>query len=173
MKCSRFIMALILCLSVVSCGRTVKETGFEIQVLTDMVYPVPYEAYSQNPNFPDGVTMQSPIIGTVARGSLLIAQNDDNPVPYTPEVLARGKEVYQNYCQVCHGAQGDGDGPMVPKFPNPPAYSSQRVMGLTPMQVYNAISYGKGLMPGHTGQIDVPDRWKVVYYVEMLQGKRK
>lgn len=156
-----------------SCERGPKDTGFEIKALTDMVRPVGYEAYSSNPVFANGMTMQLPVEGTVHRDELIPTNSSENPIPYTAEVLARGKDVFQNYCLVCHGPAGDGDGPIIPKFPNPPAFTSNRVMTLTPQQIFDVISNGKGNMPGHASQIYAKDRWSVIYYVEFLQGKRK
>ncbi len=34
-----------------------------------------------------------------------------NPLRPTPEVLRKGRVLYEKYCQVCHGASGRGDGP--------------------------------------------------------------
>ena len=45
----------------------------------------------------------------------------------SPEALAQGRALYETFCLVCHGEQGRGDGPLVPKIPNPPAYTSARV----------------------------------------------
>ena len=37
-----------------------------------------------------------------------------NPKPKSPESLARGREMYERHCLVCHGAQGRGNGPARP-----------------------------------------------------------
>ena len=39
-----------------------------------------------------------------------------NPIAISPESLARGREMYDTHCIVCHGAQGRGDGPVGQKF---------------------------------------------------------
>ncbi|MFQ5902590.1 MAG: c-type cytochrome, partial [Candidatus Binatia bacterium] len=31
--------------------------------------------------------------------------------PETPEQVARGKAIYERSCILCHGADGEGDGP--------------------------------------------------------------
>src|SRR6516225_10321077 len=41
-----------------------------VQFFPNMVESVPYQAYSANPNFPDGKTLQAPEPGTIARGLL-------------------------------------------------------------------------------------------------------
>ena len=33
------------------------------------------------------------------------------------------------------------------------------------------MTYGKGLMGSHASQLTKEERWKVVYYVQKLQGK--
>ena len=37
----------------------------------------------------------------------------ENPISPTEESLSRGRVIYQQHCQVCHGDQGRGDGPAV------------------------------------------------------------
>ena len=34
-----------------------------------------------------------------------------NPVPLTPKVLERGRDLYRSKCQKCHGTSGRGNGP--------------------------------------------------------------
>lgn len=146
------------------CSRQPGDPGYQVDMLTDMINPVPYEAFRQE--------MRLPVEGTVYRGSL-IKTEATNPVPFSKEVLSRGEFVFSNYCLICHGEAGDGDGPLIPKYPNPPAFTSNRVMKLTSREIFDVITNGKRDMPSHAGQIDAIDRWKLVYYIEKLQGKIK
>lgn len=44
-----------------------------------------------------------------------------NPLPDTPQVRERGRAVYLQYCAVCHGPDGKGDGPASTGMLPPPA----------------------------------------------------
>ena len=34
-----------------------------------------------------------------------------NPIPATPEVIEKGRKIFENRCQRCHGRDGKGHGP--------------------------------------------------------------
>ncbi|MDP9121952.1 MAG: cytochrome c, partial [Acidobacteriota bacterium] len=87
----------------------------------------------------------------------------------SPEVLVRGRQVYLTFCQVCHGTTGQGDGPLIPRFPNPPAYNGERVHDMAPGQIFHTVTRGTALMPSYAAQISPDDRWKVVRFVQRLQ----
>lgn len=157
-----------------ACGwRDPSQPGFEVKWLwTDMMYAVPYEAYSENPAFKNKVTMQMPVAGTVHRDALLLEDESQNPLPLNKLVLSQGKHLYQSYCLHCHGVEGKGDGPVAAKFLKPPTYQEDRVMALSSKNLFDVITSGKGAMPAHARQIDPLDRWRIVSYVEKeLQGK--
>jgi hypothetical protein len=44
-----------------------------------------------------------------------------NPLPATPENIARGRIYYQYYCLACHGEAADGNGPVGQSFMPHPA----------------------------------------------------
>jgi mono/diheme cytochrome c family protein len=62
----------------------------------------------------------------------------------------RGKDIYENKCQMCHGPKGDGNGPAAAAFnPKPsnftdPKFWKQKDVGKT---VTDAIEHGHGSMP--------------------------
>jgi hypothetical protein len=41
-------------------------------------------------------------------------------VPIKPTSAASGEEMYKEYCAVCHGTSGKGDGPAASEFKTPP-----------------------------------------------------
>lgn len=153
--------------------------GFEY--MPDMARSLPYDSFAPNPVTRDGQTLLAPVAGTVPRGFQPFpygtgpAEADragrevKNPVPPGSEALARGRELYQTFCVVCHGEQGAGDGPLVPRIPNPPAYASERVRSMPPGQLFHVISRGSGRMPSYAAQIPAHDRWLIVGYVETLR----
>jgi mono/diheme cytochrome c family protein len=154
--------------------------GYEF--IPDMARSVPYDAYAPNPVTRDGKTLQAPVAGTIARGGPLpfhyAASAEDaeragrelhSPFSPSPAVLARGQAVYQTFCAVCHGLRGAGDGPLIPKFPNPPSYRSARLLAMPDGQIFHVITCGSGLMPAYAGQIAPDDRWKAIAWVRTLQ----
>jgi mono/diheme cytochrome c family protein len=153
-----------------------------LEYMPDMAHSVPYDAYARNPVTRDGKTLQPPVAGTVPRGFLpfryrLTAEDAarageelEAPAAPTPEQLAAGKALYETFCLVCHGQTGQGDGPLVPRIPNPPSYSSDRLRAFPPGRLYHVVTLGAGRMPGYASQIPPEQRWLIVHYVRALQS---
>lgn len=96
-----------------------------------------------------------------------------NPLQPTPQVLERGKLAYENNCTACHGAQGQGLGPVVgpDKFPFAPALNGAATQARSDGYIYAVIDVGRGLMPPYGPRMPHLDRWAVVTYVRQLQGR--
>lgn len=102
-----------------------------------------------------------------------------NPRARTSESINRGKLTYETYCQVCHGAAGQGDGPVSfsagGPFPGIPSLVDAPRRALSDGYIYGVIrdaqAMGKGLMPQYGWSIRPPDRWDVVNYVRTLQAQ--
>jgi mono/diheme cytochrome c family protein len=149
--------------------------------MPDMAQSLPYSAFSPNPVMRDRKTLQAPVPGTIPRGfqplrygatpeeAVRAGRELRNPIPGGPEALARGQLLYETFCLVCHGARGQGDGPLVPRIPNPPSYTSERVRAMAPGQILHTITFGSGRMPSYAAQIPLEQRWLIVHYVAMLQ----
>ncbi len=150
--------------------------------MPDMAHSVPYDAFAPNPVTRDGKTLLAPVSGTIPRGFVPFhyaagpeeaeraGRELANPIPPTPQALARGEELFQTFCAVCHGVAGKGDGPLVPKIPNPPAYSSDRVRAFAAGRIYHVITRGAGLMPSYASQVTPEERWLIVHHVQRLQA---
>jgi len=105
--------------------------------------------------------------GTVSAGPAV------PPPPLGAALLARGRDQYHVYCAPCHAERGDGHGMVVQRgFPAPPGFESAGVLQDTPIELYRAISDGKGIMYGFAARIAPADRWAVVAYVKALQLSR-
>lgn len=160
------------------------------EYMPDMYRSASYETYSENPNFPDSMTARMPVKGTVARGNHIYTDLDRIPYPYantpegyekagaelkspipaTLESFARGKVLYENYCLICHGATGMGDGPVTKRNgPIPPAFTSANLQNLSEGKMYHSIHYGKNMMGSHASQLTSTERWKIIQYVKSLQ----
>ena len=97
-----------------------------------------------------------------------------NPVPATPESLARGEQIYERVCIVCHGPDGNGANAYIISVH--PALQVQNLqseltIGLSDGYIYGMIRVGRTLMPPYGHQIGHYDRWHVVNYVRQLQGQ--
>lgn len=176
---------MLFCASVVgACGKPAEKRGFEY--MPDMVYSVAYDSFAPNPVTRDGLTLQRPVRGTIPRGFLPLhyaATPEDaeragrelhNPEPPTAATRLAGQVLYETYCAVCHGTRGEGDGPLVPKIPNPPSYTSEHVRNMPEGRLFHVITFGSGRMPSYASQLPARDRWLVAAHVKTLQtGERR
>lgn len=94
-----------------------------------------------------------------------------NPVEPTPESLARGKLLFETYCQVCHGTGGKGDGPVGKKWLFPPDITAPSVVEHSDGRYYSVISYGGMTMPQYSEMLSSRDRWTIIRYIRTLQGR--
>ena len=148
---------------------------------TQMQYSPAYGSQSPNPVFPGGMTQQPPVAGTIPRGhqpfhfgpgpeeAARAGVELKNPFEPTEEHLTRGQQVYSSYCAVCHGATGAGDGPIIPKYPNPPSYKTDKSKQLADGTMFHVITVGRNNMPSHAALVSADDRWKVILFIRKLQ----
>lgn len=101
-----------------------------------------------------------------------------NPFPITADGLARGQELYNIYCGICHGEKGDGGGYLVRddggKYPAQPAnFLDSQFVYATNGRYYHGIMYGKNAMGGYPDKLSYEERWQVIHYIRALQAKDK
>lgn len=114
-------------------------------------------------------------LGAERHTALIDADSLVNPLAGRMDAatLERGQVLYQQYCVVCHGDTGVGDGPVVGenRLPALPTLdlTSERAVGLTDGYVWGMIANGRGVMPAYR-RIPADDRWYIVNYVRQLQG---
>ncbi len=114
-----------------------------------------------------------------------MAEIIDNPFPITEAGLARGKELYNIYCGICHGEKGDGLGYLVREadpakgitegvYPAAPAnFQQQEFYDASNGRYYHAIYYGKNVMGAHADKLSYEERWQVIHYIRSLQAKEQ
>lgn len=94
-----------------------------------------------------------------------------NPQPTTAASLERGRDRYEIYCGVCHGAGGAGDGPVAQALGGTVRdLTEPRMRQVSDGWMYSVISNSFGLMPEYKSKLSQEDRWHVVNYVRVLQG---
>jgi mono/diheme cytochrome c family protein len=178
----RVLLLAICAASMLRCGARAQERAYEY--MPDMAHSPAYKSFTPNPVTRDGLTLQQPVPGTLARGEVPFhyirteaeaaraGRELTNPYRPTAAILRDGKALYETYCLVCHGARGGGDGPIATKIPAPPSYTSERLLAFAPGRLFHVVSLGAGRMPSYAGQLSADERWKVVSYLySSLQGR--
>lgn len=100
------------------------------------------------------------------------AMNLENPVPATEESIAAGAALYAQYCAVCHGAEGRGDGPGgVALNPKPANLHADHVQVLTDGGLFWFITNGaEGTgMPAWESVLSEEQRWQLVNYLRTFK----
>ncbi|HXV90646.1 MAG TPA: cytochrome c/FTR1 family iron permease [Gemmatimonadales bacterium] len=97
-----------------------------------------------------------------------------DPTPRRRPSVARGRAVFAERCQPCHGDRGKGDGPQAEHMvgPRPADLGDPAVMGdATLTDVYRRVSIGipGTAMPAYEGELSEEDRWAVANFVMTLQ----
>lgn len=101
-----------------------------------------------------------------------------NPYPITQDGIARGQELYNYYCGICHGEKGDGAGYLVRdnggKYPAQPAnFLLDDLINSSNGRYYHSIIYGKNAMGAYADKLSYEERWQVIHYIRQLQAKEK
>lgn len=108
-----------------------------------------------------------------------IAELLDNPFPITEAGLAKGKELYDVFCGLCHGETGNGlgyiyDEELNPnaKYPLAPAnFLTSQFYEASNGRYYHAVYYGYNAMGSYKDKINYEERWQVIHYIRSLQAK--
>jgi len=153
-------------------------------------FPNMVESYARDAQSPpllldDGTALDlRPPEGSVARaympfdypatpeGALLAGQELHNPfADDDAEAGARGAVVYSNFCAVCHGGAGHGDGPVTRKgVPPPPNLLLEHAVNMPDGQMFHVISAGQANMASYASQVERDDRWRAILHVRRLQA---
>lgn len=180
------LTACILVAGFTSCGKKDPNSP-GVEFMPDMYRSPSVEVYGTSLFKGDTVysTKFLPVKGSIARGYIPYVYPNTpegyeqaglylkNPIAYSDAVLKDGQELFGKFCVHCHGPNGDGDGKVGQKLPGaPPAYSSAALKNLPEGKIFHTITYGKGLMGNHASILTQEERWKLVHYVQKLQGPK-
>lgn len=177
---TKFVFTLLLLIVLTAGG-----TYFTLNVLIEKVIPFTWmsdqpKVKPQTPSkfFSDGYSNRMPVEGTVARGFIpypyknmpdSLVKNMVNPLPYTQEVIDRGRQRFETYCSPCHGYYGKGDSRLKGQFPAPPTLHSDKVRNWPDGNIYHVITNGQNVMPSYERQVSRDDRWAIIHYIRVLQ----
>ena len=161
--------------------------GRNIDIFPDMLESVPWDSFSANPQFTDGMTMRPLVEGAVLYGepqfrfrkgveeALRAGSELVNPMAPDEATLARGEALFMTYCEVCHGPAGMGDGPISGRagFPAPPSFvvPEAKSRAMRDGQIFHIATFGSENMVGYAAEIEPEDRWRVVLWIRQLQQR--
>lgn len=102
--------------------------------------------------------------------SIILDTVPENPVPMDEVSLQRGKILYSIHCELCHGAEGDGDGPLREFYPDraPSDLTAANITAQFDGALFRTVSEGLGDMPPLTENLSTRERWDVINYVRQL-----
>jgi mono/diheme cytochrome c family protein len=93
-----------------------------------------------------------------------------NPIPARQRSIARGEAIYHYRCVACHGAGGQGDGPVAAALS-----ATTRPTDLVAMVPHHTdgdlgwkIANGRGFMPQWKGVLSEEQIWDVINYLRAL-----
>ena len=98
-----------------------------------------------------------------------------NPIPRSADSIARGRQLFQKNCAVCHGAEGRGDGAVAAVFPQRPDDLSK----LAPppifpdgVVVYRIIN-GVKMMPAFKATLSENEIWDLLNFIRSLAPAKR
>ena len=117
---------------------------------------------------------------SVTRMNPAIADALTNPLEPTPEVMAKGEWAYSVYCAPCHGANGEGNGPVTQNEPDKgkkrfmmpglPLVGDAGVLNVrNDGYVFLTIRNGGAIMPSYGLQLSDEETWSLVHYLRDIQ----
>lgn len=108
-----------------------------------------------------------PIEGPVAIPGML---PPENPIEADEASIARGSELFEIHCRMCHGQTAEGNGPIAPFLANKPAnLTSPIVQSKSDGSIFLTITNGvEGKMPPLNENLLVQDRWDLVNFIRTL-----
>jgi len=165
-----------------------------LELFPDMDRQAKLRPMEPNRFFANGVSSQLPPAGTVARsqpietasgavyhfedspvntGRVTGSTNyvETNPLAVNAVLIQRGRERFDIYCAPCHGRLGDGNG-ITKKIGVMPAVANlhdKRIVEMADGEIFNTVTYGKGLMGAAGPLLPTEDRWAVIAYLRALQ----
>lgn len=88
--------------------------------------------------------------------------------PYAAPSIARGAPLYAANCAVCHGASGEGNGPLAATLSIRPAdLTEEHIFAHSVGDIFWWVSHGRddGVMPGFADKLTPDQRWDLINFV--------
>jgi len=166
-----------------------------VEYMPDMYRSPAIEPYVDNSEYGNTEiqSVRQPVKGTIPRGFYPFTYENSlegfelagaelvNPLKANEKNLEDGKVLYGMMCKHCHGKTGDGKGSIThPVYGSVPSYAdtapnrrgNRSMKDLKAGHIYHTIMFGLNAMGPHASQINEEERWKIVMYVQSLQGEK-
>ena len=174
-------VTILIILSVTSCFDKKKPN---YRYMPNMYTSVAVETYSEYEILPNGQAALTPVKGTISRGWMpyeyentqegkaLATKELKIPLAVNDENLAKGKELFNIYCAICHGNKGDGQGTLVKreKFLGIPSLADKG-RNITEGDIYHVMMYGLNSMGSYASQTNEKERWQITMHALDLKSK--
>ena len=100
------------------------------------------------------------------------AAQEPNPIAASPDILTKGKTLFEKKCQRCHGKEGKGDGPdadsdMPPEDLTDGSRAGRNPDGVMFYKVWNGRKSPK--MPSFKTELSKEEVWTVIHYAKSLR----
>lgn len=93
-----------------------------------------------------------------------------NPLKITPEIVKQGKALYSNRCDICHGAQGKGNGGYNSKeYKQATNLTSTMVQANTDGELFYKVSNARDRHPSSKILYTDEERWMIVAFLRTLK----
>ncbi len=187
--------ALAAVVMLVACSDSVKRDPGTVY-MPDMAYSRALETYAPNAYLKEeGINYDAtPVAGTVSRSqdyvyhiamdkvgdtaNYFASSAVPSPVQMlTEKEMEETKRLYMINCGICHGTKLDGNGPLWkdgtgPYPAAPKSLIGDELMAMSEGKMFYSITYGKNLMGSYASQVTPKQRWDIIHYIKVQQGKK-
>ncbi len=97
-----------------------------------------------------------------------------NPIEGSESGAKAGKKLYANYCVICHGAKGKGDGVAGAALnPKPANFTKDKFQNQTDGAIFWKLTEGRSPMASYKTILTEEQRWQLVNYTRTLKKVAK
>jgi mono/diheme cytochrome c family protein len=165
-----------------------------LYIFPDMEWQLKLRPQKPNGFFPNGLSSQLPVPGTIARSTPLQTLSgpvypyedaplntgrvtgttnfvETNPLAVTGQLLERGRQRFTINCSPCHGQLADGNG-ITKKLGAMVVVADlhdKRIVEMADGELFYVITNGRNLMQPYGPNVPVADRWAIIAYLRALQ----
>jgi mono/diheme cytochrome c family protein len=100
------------------------------------------------------------------------AAKRQNPIPKNEISINNGNRLFLKYCVVCHGKNGDGDGPLSAELNPKPANLKERAGNHSDGDFAWKIANGRGPMPAFKDQLSENQIWNLTNFIQSLKQEK-